>query len=164
MMDGTKSAWIRPIWIRANLILVVLFQVLFFFLATAYFGLIMLMPGRYFSYDYYVWLCTEYVHLPYEIEVVGVAMTLDTIFAVLFLVGFLTFLFFRPLRRSISIRRLILVMAAGTLLNVAIYAFIYFHVTHYRLFMMLIPGETSSLVLLYLVYRGWAHAQPSLAE
>ena len=164
MVSRMKSDWIRSIWIRANLAAVVLFQILFLFLATAYFDLIMLMPGRYFSYDYYVWLCTEYVHLPYEIEVVGVAMTLDNIFAVLFLVGFLTFLFFRPLRRSISIRRLILVMAAGTLLNVAIYAFIYFRVTHYRLFMMLIPGEISSLVLLYLVYRGWAHVQPSSSE
>ena len=129
---------------------IILFQVLFFSTLIFLYHIIQIAPPyiKPISYEYYKQLI-ELPFVPQDYFFTSLVLILNSLFLVCFVSMITYILVTRELRRAVGGKNFIFSILIGLLAYVICLLLIRFVAEHYRLYMVLIPNQILSLILLY---------------
>ncbi|WP_459763392.1 hypothetical protein [Alkaliphilus crotonatoxidans] len=136
------------------LISIILFNC-FFMIMLIYYNDIIIVANNFFksvSKEYYLWYLERPI-VDNELIIIGVTKILNIVFSVIFLLEFFYIVFSKKYINEIEKKNVILSLLIGFIIYCLSFILIKYRAEHYKLFMILIPTEIFSIILLNLILK-----------
>lgn len=120
-----------------------------------YYNDIIIVANNFFksvSKEYYLWYLERPI-VDNELIIIGVTKILNIVFSVIFLLEFFYIVFSKKYINEIEKKNVILSLLIGFIIYCLSFILIKYRAEHYKLFMILIPTEIFSIILLNLILK-----------